>query len=1058
MNKLIEWFAGNHVAANLLMLFFVLAGIVSALTIKLEIFPEFTLETITVSVEYRGASPSEVEEGILRQIEDKVAGLAGIRRIDSVAREGVGVVTIEVMSGWDVQKLLDEVKSEVDRLTNLPEQAEQPIVRQITRRSMVLWLAIYGDAPESTLKHLAQKARDDLTNQPGITVAELFGVREGEIHIEISEHTLRRYGLTLNQVAEKVGRSSLDLPAGSVKTAGGEILVRAKGKKYRAAEYRDVPIVTRNDGSTVTLGQIARLIDGYRDDLDLKARFNNKPAALIQVFRVADQNALTVAAETKAYAEELARDLPHGVHVDFFGDRSRVLKDRMNLLLRNMFMGLVLVIITLGLFLNARLAFWVTLGIPISFLASLWFLPMADVSINMISLFAFIMVLGIVVDDAIVVGEHVFYLREKGFPPLKAAVEGTTAIGSPVIFSVLTTVAAFAPLLLAGGTMGKIMKNIPTVVILVLLASLVECLLILPSHLSGSKFRPPKESGKKEKITARWLTNFVHGPYRRLLDLCLRWRYATVAAGLALLLAAVGLVAGGYIKFTLFPKVEGDVLTVNLTMPAGTPLERTENAVAFLEKTVREVLADEDAKRPAGAPPLLKSSIALLGLQSGQGHGAATSGDSGGHVAQMFVEILPGEERDVSSGKLVNEWRKRVGQIPDAENISFSGELFSTSNPIEVHLSAPNEDQLKLAAQELKDRLNSYAGVFDVSDSFLPGKMEMQLELKPTARALGLTLADLANQVRAAFYGAEALRLQRDQDEVRVLVRYPEKERQSLGRVEDMRIRTPGGDEVPFSQVAQVHMTQGYTSIDRAQRRRVMKVFADVDPTVANSNEVRRWLTTTVLPEVARNHPDLRYTMEGEGRDEQESLRDVGEGFVLALFMIYALLAIPFRSFSQPLIVMSAIPFGVVGALFGHLIMGLDASLLSLFGVVGLAGVVVNDSLVLIHAANAIQVNENLSPDQAIREAGPLRFRAIILTSVTTFAGLIPIITERSLQAQFLIPMAVSLGFGVLFATGITLILVPAGYLILYDIHNLGTRIKARLFPGSARAEEHHSS
>jgi len=782
--------------------------------------------------------------------------------------------------------------------------------------------------------------------------------------------------------------------------------------------------------------------------VDLYARFQGKPAAVIQVFRVADQNALTVADTVKKYADEVRVRLPAGVDVGLYQDMSKILRSRINLLLKNMGFGLILVSILLGLFLNLRLAFWVTLGIPISFLAGLWILPNFDVSINMISLFAFIMVLGIVVDDAIIVGENIFRKQEEGLDPVNASVEGTIEVGRPVIFAVLTTIVAFWPLLLGGGTMGKIMRNLPIVVILVLLGSLVESLTILPSHLAGGRRRQLglKKRPKKEKLVARWLKWVISGPYARLVDFCVHWRYATVAFGIAVLLLSLGVWKGGLIKFTFFPKVESDVLICSLTMPAGTPAARTVDMVAHLEQSAKQALDEMDGQRAEDAAPLFEYSVALIGVHM-RGHGPGAAGPQyGGHLGQVFIQVLEGEKRDVSAMKLVKLWRKKVGLIPDAESITFQSELFSAGTPIEVHLSLDDHDQLVAAADELKTELTGYPGVFDISDSFMPGKEEMQLKLKLAARSLGLTLNDLARQVRHAFYGAEALRLQRDQDEVKVLVRYPESERRSLSYVEEMRIRAPGGIEVPFSQVAEVNMEQGYAAIQRAQRRRVIKVTADVDETVTNANEVRTALESGFLEQLKNRYPGIRYTIEGEGKEQKESLGDVLRGFSIALFCIYALLAIPFRSFTQPLIVMAAIPFGIVGALLGHLIMGFNLSLLSLFGIVGLAGVVVNDSLVLVDAANRIR-DKGLNAHDAVTKAGALRFRAIILTSLTTFAGLTPMLLERRLQAQFLIPMAVSLGFGVLFATGITLLLVPCGYVILEDVHNLFANLREKIAP-----------
>jgi multidrug efflux pump subunit AcrB len=1046
MKSIVAWFADNHVTANLLMVFFLLAGAVTAVTMKLEVFPETSLDQISISMAYPGASPAEVEEGIIRRIEENVAGLAGIKRIDSVAREGLGTVTIEVMTGWDLKELLDEVKAEVDRITTFPDEAEEPVVREMTRRTQVINVAVYGDAPESTIKRLTERIKDDITNLPGITYAELFGVRQGEIHIEISEQTLRRYGLTLGQVAQAVRTASLDLPAGSVKTASGEILVRTKGRRYYAQDYYDIAVISQTDGSKVTLRQIADLRDGF-EDVDLASRFQGKPAGVIQVFRVADQNALTVADTVKAYVEEIRPGLPAGIEISFYRDRSEILRSRMELLLRNMGMGLILVTLLLAAFLNVRLAFWVTLGIPISFAAGIMALPRLDVSINMISLFAFITVLGIVVDDAIVVGENIFRRQDEGLKGLDGAVKGAMEVGRPVVFAVMTTVVAFWPLLLGSGTMGKVMRNIPIVVIAVLLGSLVESLLILPAHLARSKHGrgdPGKGSIEKKRI-ARWLQWFIKGPYARLVDLCVRWRYVTVALGIAMLLITIGIWKGGLIKFTLFPKIDSDTLICSLTMPAGTAFERTTKIVARLEQSGKETLAEVDKERPEGAPPLFEYSQSVVGLHPG-GRGPMASGaEEGSHLAQVTIQLLEGEQRDVSASRLANLWREKVGVVPEAESVTFQSALFSAGNPIEVHLSLDDHEQLLAAADELKEELRGYPGVFDVSDSFLPGKEEMQLKLKLAARSLGLTLDDLARQVRHAFYGAEALRLQRDQDEVKVMVRYPEPERKSLGNVEEMRIRAPDGSEVPFSRVAQVKMERGYASIQRAQRLRVIKVTADVDETITNANEVRVDLVNGFLPELKNRYPGLRYTIEGEGKEQAESMGDVIRGFVIALFGIYALLAIPFRSFTQPLVVMSAIPFGMIGAILGHLMMGYNLSLLSMFGIVGLAGVVVNDSLVLIDATNRIR-GQGKDAHDAITTAGALRFRAIILTSLTTFAGLTPMMLERSLQAQFLIPMAISLSFGVLFGTGITLLLIPSLYMILEDLKNVGERVRARLF------------
>jgi len=1040
VKNLVSWFAENHVAANLLMLFLLIGGTATALTNKIEVFPETDLDVIRISVSYPGASPAEVEEGIVRQIEEKIAGLAGIERIDSVAQEGFASITIEVVSDWDLKKLLEEVKAEVDRINTLPEEAEKPVISEVTRRSRVINVAVYGDVPESTLKTLGERVKDDITNQPGVSLADMQGTRSPEIHVEISETTLRRYGLTLDRVAAAVRQASLDLPAGRIKTDSGEILIRTKGRRYFADEFRDVAVITRTDGSKVTLGQIAQLKDGF-EDVDVSARFMSKPAVQIYVYRVADQNALQVADTVKRYVEEVRSSLPEGVEIAYYRDRSDILKSRLSLLLRNLGIGLVLVGFLLWLFMDVRLAFWVTLGIPISFAAGLLVLPQFDVSINMISLFAFIMVLGIVVDDAIIIGENIYRKQEEGLRPLPSAVQGTLEVGRPVIFSVLTTVVAFWPLLMASGTTGKIMRNIPIVVILVLLASLVESLLILPAHLNRSarkRLRPlPTAAGEKPSV--RWLKWVIAHPYARLVDFCVRWRYATGAGGIALLIVSLGFWQSGWIQFTFFPKVEGNTMRAYITMPTGTPVERTREVVNHVEQAARRVLEDAEQDRPAGGPPLLEYSLSLIGRHTGRG---GTIG-SGGHLGQVWINLLESERREISTRALARRWRQKIGTVPDAESISFRSEIHSAGNPIEVHLSAEDPAQVLAAADALKAELQRYPGVFDVADSYLPGKEELQLRLKPAARSLGLSLDDLARQVRHAFYGAEAMRFQRDKDEVKVLVRYPEAERRSIGYIERMRIRTSDGNVVPFRQVAQVRIEQGYTAIERAQRKRVIKVTADVDEGVSNANRVRGVLTRDVLPDLQRRFFGLRYVIEGEGKEQKEAFGDVFKGFAMALFGIYALLAIPFRSFTQPFIVMAAIPFGFVGAVIGHLLMGFNLSILSLFGMVGLAGVVVNDSLVLVYTANRLKT-EGRTATAAVTQAGGLRFRAVILTSLTTFVGLTPMLLEKSVQAQFLIPMAVSLGFGVMFSTAITLLLVPCGYVIHKDVLDLLGKIKNR--------------
>ncbi|GAB6063751.1 efflux RND transporter permease subunit [Deferrisoma palaeochoriense] len=1025
----IAWFVENHVAANLLMIFVLAAGALTLGTIRQEVFPDIELDAISITVAYPGASPEEVEEAICTRIEERVASVEGVKSITSRAAEGVGTVTLELERGADSFRVLRDVESEVDRITTFPDDAEEPVVTEVTRRRQVVDLVIYGEVPERTLKVLAERVRDDLTALPNISQVEVLGTRDYEISVEVPEATLRRYGITLSQVADAVRRSSLDLPAGTLRTRGGEILVRTKGQRYTGREFEDVVVLARPDGTRVTLGEIARIRDGFDEDAERITRFDGKPAALLEIYRTGEQDAIDVAETVKRYVAEHAADLPAGVSLAVWRDRTDILKARRDLLLRNARLGLLLVFGSLLLFLAPRLAFWVTMGIPVSFLGALALLPHLDVTINMISLFAFILALGIVVDDAIVVGEGVYHHLEEGKSGPEAAVRGAREMAVPVTFSVLTTIAAFVPLLFVEGTMGKFMRVIPLVVIAAFAISLLEALFILPAHLSSVP--PPRaKAGPLERfrrLFGRGLSAFVNGPYAWVLRRAVAWRYLSVALFAAVFLVTLGWFAGGRIKFVFFPKVESDRVTASLVMPQGTSLAETAAAVARIEEAARR-FRDEMTE---GGRPLVTHVYTLVG-QSAGGAGPQGGGASGSHLATVRLQLLPSEERDTPSAKVAARWRELTGSIPGAESLTFASSLFSSGEPIVVRLSADRFDTLEAAAARVKDALSAYPGVTDIRDSFQEGKLEMRLRLKPEARLLGLTLNDLARQVRAALRGEEALRVQRGRDEVKVMVRYPEAERRSLGNIESMWVRAPGGAAVPFSEVAEVVLTRGYATIGREERKRVINVLADVDEDVTNAQEVLSDLAARHLPGVLSDYPGLTYSFEGQEKDRRESLGSLWKGFAVALLAIYTLLAIPFRSYVQPLIVMTAIPFGIVGAVWGHVLLGMPLTLLSMFGIVAAAGVVVNDALVLIDYTNRARA-AGTPPARAAVEAGVRRFRPVLLTTLTTFFGLVPMIAERSVQAQFLIPMAVSLAFGVAVSTTVTLFLVPALYLVVDD-------------------------
>jgi len=1053
-NGVLGWFACNHVAANLLMCVIIVAGLMSIFGVRMEVFPEMSLDLISVSVPYLGASPADVEQGVCLRVEEAVAGVDGVKRITSTASEGVGTTLIEVDEYADTQRVLDDVKAEVGRIITFPEQTEKPVITEIKTRHKVITVVVYGDVPELVLRKVADQVYDDLTHMENISQASVAGIKPYEISIEVSEETLRRYGLTFDQVARAVRQSSLDIPGGSVKTKGGEILVRTKGQKYYGPEFEKIIVVTRNDGTKLRLADIATVKDAFAD-VDLYTRFDGKPAAYVNVWRIGDQDALDIAGTVKQYVATTQKSLPKGVSLAVWEDDSKILKSRMNLLKRNAYYGLVLVFLCLTMFLNLRLAFWTTMGIPISFLGAFWLMPHFGISVNMISLFAFIMSLGIVVDDAIVVGEAIFTYREQGMDRTKAAIKGVREMAIPVTLAVLTTIFAFVPLAYTTGIMGKILRVLPIVVVCVLSFSLIEALLILPAHLStkalSAKNPLVQLSRKINAWTERRLKEFIYGRFFRWVERAVKFRYVTIAVGIAIFLLTIGFVVGGYIKFTFFDAVEADNILAVLTMPQGTPVEQTEKIISRIDEAARQVIAEVDRKRP-GKPSVMKHIASVIGDQPTLSRGGhiqvGTGAAAQGHLGEVNVELLGAEQRgNISSTDMKNRWRELVGEVPGVSSLRFISEMATVGEDINVELSADDFEVLLPAVEELKGFLRQYAGVSDITDSFEAGKPELKLSLKETGRTLGLTLGDLARQVRQGFYGEEVQRIQRGRHDIRVMLRYPESQRKSLGDVENMRIRLADGTEIPFGTVAEVRYGRGYSTIMRVDRRRVVNVTADVDESVANAGEINRDLELKVLPALLAKYDGLGYRFAGQQRERNESLASLKTNFVIAMLAIYALLAVQFRSYIQPLIVMSAIPFGIVGAVWGHVLMGYvmmttyNLSILSLFGIVALAGVVVNDSLIMIDLINR-ERRSGIAVSQVVRDCATRRFRPIMLTTLTTFLGLVPMLTERSLQARFLVPMAISLAFGVVFATLITLFLVPSLYMILEDI-------KARLVPAA---------
>ncbi len=1036
---MIAWFVRNPVAANILMIIIIVMGTYSALKrIPLEVFPEFALDTVNITVAYPGATPYEVEQGIIMRVEDAISDLQGIKQIFSDGSEGSAQMRVEIDPQYDVTELVNQIKTRVDGVTNrLPADAERPVVEQLTRRREVISVAIGSNVlSETELRLQAETIRDEMLRLPGITQADLGGVRPFEISISVSQTTLRQYGLTLDTIAQAIRNASRDIPGGTVKTTGGDILVRSLGQAYKRDDFANITILSNANGSRIRLGDIATINDGFNEE-ELYSEYDGQKAAFINVYRVGDQNAITLANTIKDYIVERRSSLPPDVVLDYWRDNSKTIKARLSTLTSSAMQSAVLVFIVLALFLRIDLAFWIMLGIPISFLGALWLMPELGVTLNLVSMFAFILVLGIVVDDAIVTGENIYAkLKHTNNDSVRAAIEGTQEISVPVTFGVMTTVAAFSPLLMMAGDRGPIFAQIPLIVIPVLLFSLIESKLILPVHLRHMHLRSDDEIGRLTRFQRKFshgLEQFILNYYRPSLEKALNWRYLVISIFILLFILSLTIPMSGRMKFTFFPRIQSEYVTGTLQMQEGTPIEVTTRTAEKMAKTAQAL--QQKYIEPTTGESIIEHILVTVGATGSSGRRGESAGKS--HLASVTFEITAPEQRTlaISGTALTKEWRKLIGAIPGAQELSFRAEIGQGGSPLAVQLRGNNFEEMAAVADTIKAKMAEYDGVFDIKNSFEGGKQEVQLRIRPEAEQLGLTLGTLGTQVRHAVFGAEAQRVQRDQSEVKVMVRYPKEERYSLSDLQNLLIRTPDGAEIPLSEVADITLGQGTPKISRVDRQRVIDITADVDKGKVNVPKVVADLKAW-LPEVLAQHPSVGYDMEGEQKEQKESMGSLMMGLGFALLAIYVLLAIPLQSYAQPLVVMSVIPFSIIGALGGHALMGMDLSISSMFGLLALFGVAVNDALVMVDRINH-KLKEGLTVIDAVREAGVARFRPILLTSLTTFAGMTPLILDKTTQAQFLIPMAVTLGFGILFATFLALYLVPTLYLMKEDIQNI---------------------
>ena len=1035
----IAFMAGNSVAANLLMWAIIAAGLVSLTGLEREAWPTVPFYHVEVSMPYPGATPEEVEESIIAKIEDQVSGLDDVKAVKSVAAPGMASVRIQMDSRTDMAQALDDIESAVNRIQSFPASAERPQFREMTNRQSMMRLIVYGDVPERSLKELAYQIEDDLTMLPSVSQVEVSGVRKYEISIEVPLHRLRALGLTLPDIADTIHRSSLDLSAGSIDTRESQVRVRTLGQNYDQQDFEEIVLLSGSDGTVLRLGDIAEVRDGFQET-DLIVRHQNHPAVFVEVYRADDEHVMDVATTVREHlTNEVVPALPDGVGITIWNDESQAYEERAALLLKNGILGLLLVLIALSLFLEIRLALWVAAGIAISGIGTLAAMLVLDYAINTISLFSFVLAIGIVVDDAIVVAEHIQDERKRGTPGVVAAIRGTRRIKVPLIFAVLTTVAAFVPLLFIPGGVGETWSALPVILIAMLLVSLVESLLVLPSHLShlrGPEWVPTNAVDRfLTRIQGRvdvLLNRFVQGPLDRVLRFATDQPAVTMAGAVGMLILSISLLPAGIVPTTLAADVEGDFATVTLDMPDGTTASRTYEVARELEAAGHRVIERLSRGRPEDAPPLLTGVTVTVGQGprlEGGGLNPAPTLNPQANIATIEFKLLGAQQRQLSTREVVQAWREEVGVLPYVRGITFSGEVIDLGNPVEAVLSHPDPERLAQIADSVVDGLRGVGGVYDIRSDHTPGIPEIQLELRPEARTLGLTLEELAGQTRAAFFGAEAVRVQRGREEVRVYVRLPADERNSITDVEGYLLRTPSGAEVPVTSVASLNPGVSPPAVRRRDGQRVVTVTADVDPTVISGGEANSILADSILADLTAVYPDLTYTFGGEQQEQLESLGALYRGFAIALLMIFVLLAIPLRSYTKPFIIMAVLPFGFIGVILGHLVLGVALSAVSFMGIFGLSGVAVNDSLVMIDFIDQ-KLREGVPIRTAIIEGAKGRFRPIMLTSVTTFLGFTPLILERSIQAQFLIPFAASLGFGILFTTAIVMMVVPALYTI----------------------------
>ncbi|MES9905430.1 MAG: efflux RND transporter permease subunit [Sedimenticola sp.] len=1022
---MISFFARHPTAGNLLLLFLAVLGLSALPDLQRETFPDFAAQQLQITIPYPGASAEEVEEAICQRLEEAVDGIENVAEMSCEGREGVALSVVEMEEGGDLATFSDDIKSEVDAISNLPTESELPVIKELGRTDKVVAIAITGPMSTSDLKAYAEQVKRRLLEKRLVAQVDVNGFSDHQLHIEVPARALRQYGLSMSDIANTIRRQGIDLPAGSLETADRDLLIRFTDLRRSADELADLVVVSADSGAEIRLGSIAEISDRFQLDEE-KILFNGERAAVLQLIKNKQQDTLKVMAGVNRFLEsDLRPTAPNGVEFIITQDRSSIVQDRLSLLLRNGGQGLVLVFLVMALFFQARFAFWVAMGLPVSFLGALFFMSLLGLTINMITMVALLIAIGLLMDDAIVIAENIATHLRRGKSAMEAAIDGTKQVSPGVIASFLTTVSVFGPLAFLSGHMGKVLQFIPMVLLLVISVSLIEAFMILPHHLAHSLKHQENKQSRFRQGFDRQLMNFRDNTLGHMVDFAVHNRYWFIGLVIALFLLSIGMLVGGKLKFQSFPDIEGDIIEARILLPQGTPLSRTEAVVERVSRAMGQV-DDEFTPQQADSKRLVRNIQARFNSN-------ADANESGPHLATVTIDLLTAEERSGSLDEIINRWRTLSGEIPDLVALNFKEPTMGPGGlDMEIRLTGPDLDQLKQASLELQEWLSRYRGTFNLSDNLRPGKPELRLKLRDGALALGLDASTIANQLRAAFYGTTANEIQVGPESYEVDVQLAAVDRSTLTDIETFRITTAKGDQIPLSAVALIEHDRGFSRIQRINGIRTVTITGDVDTRIANAKEVVDHTRDNFLPKLLERYPTVKTSIEGQSKQTAKTGSSMLRSFGIGLIGIFILLSFQFRSYIEPLVVMMIIPMALIGVIWGHLLMGLDFTMPSIIGFTSLAGIVVNDSILLVEFLK-LRVREGHSTVEAAKLASRERFRAVLLTSITTIAGLTPLLMEKSMQAQVLIPLATSIVFGLLTTTVLVLLVVPAMFSILHD-------------------------